>query len=318
MLDNLIFSLNATIPIFLLMVLGFVLYRLHFIDDHFVTQVNKFVFTISLPTQLFYDMAKVDIASVFDLRYLFFCMVTVLISMITIWVLSRWLIRNKSQIGEFVQGSYRSSAALFGTIFIQNIYGSCDISGIMLIGCVPLYNIFAVILLTTESPNRQASQPLRQSMSTCLHGIVTNPIILGITIGFVASLLHLHMPPIIDNTLGSIARLTAPLALIAIGSGIKGGQTISSINLTAMASIIKLMILPGLFLPLAHWMGFADQKMLGLIIMFGSVTTPSCYVMARQLGHEGSLTASICLATTLLSSLTLTFWIFLARTLGWI
>lgn len=318
MLDNLIFSLNATTPIFLLMVLGYVLHRLHFIDDHFVSQVNKFVFTISLPTQLFYDMAKVDVASVFDTRYLLFCATTVLVSMISIWLISRWLIHNKSQIGEFVQGSYRSSAALFGTIFIQNIYGSCDVSGIMLIGCVPLYNIFAVILLLTESPQQQPAASLRQSLGTCLHGIVTNPIILGITAGFVASLLRLHMPTIVDHTLGSISRLTAPLALIAIGSGIKGHQTSSNIRLTAAASAIKLMILPAIFLPLAHWMGFADEKMLGLIIMFGSVTTPSCYVMARQMGHDGSLTASICLATTLFSAFTLTFWLFLARTLGWI
>lgn len=97
-------------------------------------------------------MAKVDVASVFDSRYLLFCAISVLISMIAIWLLSHWLVRAKSQIGEFVQGSYRSSAALFGTIFIQNIYGSCDVSGIMLIGCVPLFNIFAVIC---SSPSRQ-------------------------------------------------------------------------------------------------------------------------------------------------------------------
>lgn len=318
MLSNLIFSLNATIPIFLLMVLGFVLRRLKFIDDHFVTQANKFVFTISLPTQLFYDMAKVDVASVFDSRYLLFCAISVLISMIAIWLLSHWLVRAKSQIGEFVQGSYRSSAALFGTIFIQNIYGSCDVSGIMLIGCVPLFNIFAVILLLTESPNRQQSANLRQSIGNCLRGIANNPIILGITAGFIASLLRMPMPPIADQTLGSIARLTAPLALIAIGSGINGKETLSNLRLTFIATAIKLMILPAIFLPIAHYMGFADQKMVGLIIMFGSVTTPSCYVMARQMGHDGSLTASICLSTTIFSALTLTFWLFLARTLGWI
>lgn len=317
MVDNLVFSLNATIPVFLVMLLGYVLYRIKFIDDQFVSQANKFVFVISLPVQLFHDMSSVDMAAMFDGRYVLFCALTVLISIVAIWILSRLFIKNRSVVGEFVQGSYRSSAAMLGAVFLTNIYGNSGMSGLMLISCVPLFNIFAVLVLTLESPQTQQSGNLRSGLSHSLKGIVTNPIIIGIVLGFIVSLMHISFPPIIDKTLGSIASLTAPLALIALGAGFRSDRAKSQVKLTTIATLIKLIVLPAVFLPIAFRLGFTGQKMAALIVMLGSVTTPTSYVMARQMGHDGSLTASICVATTLFSAFTLTFWFFLARSLDW-
>ena len=54
------------------------------------------------------------------------------------------------------------------------------------------------------------------------------------------------------------------------------------------------------------------------MVMLGSVTTPAGYVMAKQMGHEGTLTGSVCVTTTFFSALTLTFWVFWARSRGYI
>ena len=78
------------------------------------------------------------------------------------------------------------------------------------------------------------------------------------------------------------------------------------------------MIQPLIFLPVAVWMGFGGEKMIAILIMLASPTTPSCYIMAKNMHNDGVLTASIVVATTLLASVTLTGWIFLLRTLGWI
>ena len=83
-----------------------------------------------------------------------------------------------------------------------------------------------------------------------------------------------------------------------------------------MAASIKLLILPALFLPLAVRFGFTDSKLVALIVMLGSTSTPTCYIMARNLGHEGTLTASVIVLTTVCSAFTLTLWIFLGRSLG--
>ena len=42
-MDNLIFSLNATVPIFLLMLLGLFFRKIGWIDEDFASKMNKFV-----------------------------------------------------------------------------------------------------------------------------------------------------------------------------------------------------------------------------------------------------------------------------------
>ena len=76
--------------------------------------------------------------------------------------------------------------------------------------------------------------------------------------------------------------------------------------------------MPLVFLSAAVLMGFRNEALLALIIMLGSPTTPSCYIMAKNMKNDGVLTSSVIAATTLLSSVTLTFWIFIAKHLGYI
>ena len=72
-MENLIFSLNATVPIFLLMVLGFALRRLGVIDDIFASKMNKFVFLVPLPVLLFEDLSTVDFSQVWNMKFVLFC-----------------------------------------------------------------------------------------------------------------------------------------------------------------------------------------------------------------------------------------------------
>jgi predicted permease len=125
----------------------------------------------------------------------------------------------------------------------------------------------------------------------------------------------LDLPEIIDKTLSSFAKMASPLALITIGAGFEGRKAIAKIKPTVIASAIKLIVLPAVFLPIAVKMGFRDQALVALIIMLGSPTTPSSYIMAKNMGNDGVLSSSVVVLATLLSSVTLTFWIFLLRVL---
>lgn len=318
MAESLIFSLNSTMPLFFIMLLGYLLHRKNFLTDDFVAMANKFVFNVALPVQLFRDLATMDVRASFDAKYVLFCAAVTTASILVIWALAKLFLKEKHIVGEFVQACYRSSAAILGAAFIQNIYGSSGMSGLMILGSVPLYNIFAVIILTLESPALDAKSGMGEKIKKSLKGIVTNPILLGIAAGFVWSLLRLPMPTMANKTLSSLAGMTSPLALLAIGAGFKGREALGYLKPTAVATVTKLVILPAIFLPMAVHFGFTDQKLVALMVMLGSVTTPAGYVMAKQMGHEGTLTGSVCVTTTVFSALTLTFWVFWARSNGFI
>lgn len=312
-MENLIFSLNATIPVFLVMVIGYLLKNCRVVDEPFIKTLNSFNYKITLPVLLFKDISESDFFKVWDTKYVLFCFIVTLFSIAAIWIITLKLYHKKDLIGEFVQASYRSSAAVLGIAFIQNIYGDAGMAPLMIIGTVPLYNIAAVLILSFTGP--EAVGINRTSIKKSLWDIVTNPIILSILSGMAASLCSLQFPVILEKTINHIAVLATPLALLGLGAGFEGKKALAEIRPTLACSFIKLMLLPALFLPLAIWTGFQTEKLVAILIMLGSPTTVSCYIMAKNMKHKGILTSSVVVTTTFLSSVTLTFWLYLLKTL---
>ena len=312
-MDNLIFSLNATVPVFLLMVLGLVLRKLNWIDDVFASKMNQFVFKVPLPLLVFLDLATVDFEESWNFKFVAFCFVVTLISIsLSAGISLIW--KDRSIRGEFIQASYRSSAAILGIAFIQNIYGSAGMGPLMIIGSVPLYNMMAVVVLSVFKPGQTGLN--RQVVKKTLTGIVTNPIIIGIAAGLLWSAFRLPMAGIPEKVISNVAGTATPLGLMAMGATFDIRKAFGKAKPAVAASVMKLVGFAALFLPLAVWLGFRREQLVAILIMLGSATTVSCYVMARNMGHEGVLTSSTVMLTTLFSAFTVTGWLYILRTLG--
>lgn len=305
-MDSFLYSINATLPIFLMIILGKVLYQLHIIDTHFTKIADKYVFMAALPALVFKDLTENDIKGSFDGGYVLFCFLTTLSIILLIWGLTELFMKNESQKGAFIQASYRSSAAILGLAFIDNMYHSAGMAPLMIIGAVPLYNIFAVLILTLKGDNDSS-----HDIGKTILDIFKNPILLSILISMLFVFSGLRLPAFLNKTINSIGATATPLALISIGAGFEGRKAIKKIKPTIIASFIKLVLLAALFLPLAIYLGYRNQELMAILIMLGSPATVSCYIMAKNTGNDHVLTSSIIVLTTLLSSVTLTVWIFL-------
>lgn len=180
MWENVRFSMNSTMPLFFVMLLGYVLYQKKFLSDAFVAGANKFVFYVALPVQLFRDLAATDVRAAFDGAYVLFCFVVTLVSILGIWALAKLFLPDKRLVGEFVQVCYRSSAAILGTAFLQSIYGTAEMSSMMILGSVPLYNVMAVVILMLEGPEAAQAGSMTAKLKKSVKGILTNPTLLGI------------------------------------------------------------------------------------------------------------------------------------------
>lgn len=312
-MENLVFCLNATIPIFLTLLLGLFFRKIGLFDDAFVSRLNKFVFNAALPALLFLDIAKSDFSSVWNTKFVLFCFFVTLISIGISTGLS-YLLKPRNIQGEFIQASYRSSAAILGIAVIQNLYGNAGMAPLMIIASVPLYNVMAVVVLSVFKPDqgRLDGTVLKRT----LKGIVTNPIILGIVAGTLWSLLRLPFSKILDSTVGNLAKTATPLGLMAMGGSLHFGKAFSRLKASVACTFMKLIGYEALFLPLAIRCGFTKDKLVSIIIMLGSASTVTCFVMAKNMGHEGSFSSGVVLLTTLFSAFTLTFWLFLCKSLG--
>ncbi len=313
MLENLIFSLNATVPVFLLMILGLVFRKIGWIDDVFAAKMNSFVFKATLPLLVFEDLAVVDFKEAWNFRFVSFCFLVTLFSILFSSGIS-YLWKDRSIQGEFIQASYRSSAAILGIAFIQNIYGTSGMGPMMIIGSVPLYNIMAVIVLSFFQPERKKLDG--KLLKKTLLGILKNPIILGIVAGLIWSYFRLPFGGIFEKTVNNVARTATPLGLMAMGASFDIRQATGKLKPAVTAAVIKLVGFVMIFLPMAVMLGFRGQELVAIMIMLGSATTVSCYVMAKNMGHDGVLTSSVVMLTTMFSAFTITLWLYVLRSMA--
>ncbi len=313
-MSDFLFSINVTMPIFLVMLLGYFLRQKGMLTGEFASAANRFNFNVTLPFMVFRDIAVVDIYEVFDLKFVLFCAIASSVCFWTIWGLVKLFLKEKSLRGAFVQASFRSSAAVMGLAFINNIYGASAMGPLMIIGAVPLYNIYSVLVLTFEAEGNEV-RDTGKIKEACIN-IAKNPIIISIFLGLVVSLFQWDFPVIMDKTINSVAAMATPLALIGLGAGFEGRRALAKIKPTIWASAVKLLIQPLVFLPAAAYLGFTGEKMIAILIMLAAPATPSCYIMAKNMKNDGVLTASIVVMTTFLAAFTLTGWIYLLRTLS--
>ena len=287
--------------------------KLGWMDEVFAAKMNKFVFLVPLPVLLFEQLATVDFSEVWDIKFILFCFVVTAIS-ITISTLISLLWKDRSIKGEFIQATYRSSAALLGIAFIQNIYGTAGMAPLMIIGSVPLYNIMAVVVLSVFKPGNNSFD--KALVKKTLKGIATNPIIIGIVAGFVWSALKLSMPTILHKVVSNVGTTATPMGLMSMGATFELRKATSKMKPTIVAVFMKLVGFCAVFLPVAAVLGFRNEELIAILVMLGSATTVSSFVMARNMGHEGTLSSGVIMMTTLLSAFTLTMWLDVLRSFG--
>lgn len=311
-MENLVFSLNATVPVFFMMVLGVLFRKLGWIDEEFASKMNKFVFLVPLPVLVFEDLAMVDFAQAWNGKFVLFCFFATVLS-IGIAALVSCIWKANIIQGEFIQVSYRSSAALLGIAFIQNMYGNSGMAPLMIIGSVPLYNMMAVVILSFFHPEQKGLDG-KMIMKTA-KGIVTNPIIIGIAAGLLWSALNIPMPKILEKTVAHVGSVASPMGLMAMGASFDMKKAFAKVKPAFAAAFMKLIGLCAIFLPIAIKLGFRESELVAILVMLGSASTVSCFVMAKNMGHEGVLSSSVVMLTTMFSAFTLTGWLYILKSL---
>ncbi len=314
-MSSLIFSLEATVPIFLVIILGYILMRTGFFTPEFTRVADKYVFRIALPVLLFKQIATSDIYSEFQLKFVLYCMLATTAVFVLTWIYARFAIKDRDMRGAFVQASSRGSTAILGIAFIENIYGSSGMGPLMLASAVPLYNIYSVIVLTFGSKEHISG---KGAIKKALVNVAKNPIIIGILAGLVFVLTGIKIPTVPLKAITNIAQTATPVALLVVGAGFEGKQALAKIKPTCVATLFKLVLLPMIFLPVAVAMGFRNEALVAIIIMLASPTTVTSYIMAKNMGNDEVLSLSVIVLSTFLSPLTLTGWIFAAKYMAFI
>ncbi len=314
-IENLIFSVNAVLPVFVVMATGYFLKRRGMLDKATASVLNTLVFKLGMPALLFVDVYSSNLRESFDIRLILLVVVGTITSFFIIWGGAVLLIKDKQSIGSFVQGSFRSNFAIVGVSFAMAILGSryTGKSAIVLSFLVPTYNILSIIVLTCY---RKREGKLNNIFKTFIIEISRNPLILGILLGGICSLSGIKLPSAVINSLGYFKSLTTPVALLVLGSSISFENLRGKLRLGLAASFIKLVGQSVIFVLLAIWLRLDVESVIITFVAFGAPTAIASYIMSAEYHNDAELAANIVLISTLASSFTITLGVFMLKTLG--
>ena len=314
-MESLLFSLQSVLPLFLLILLGYLLRRKDMINDNFVNIGTKIVFNISLPLLLFTQIAAADLTTVFNPKLILYCLLTTIIVIGLLFLLVPRFVKDRPSAGAMIQGIYRGNLAILGVSLAVSMFGEegAAPTALLLPFTIPIYNALAVVVLTVYSKDSETSRP---SVGKILKGIVTNPLIIAIVIGLPFSLLHIQLPTLVTKCLSPITSLTTPLALICLGGQCTIQTVKDNLKLSLIATFIKLIIIPTLVILGAIALGLRGYDLGAIFIVYMSPTAVASYVMAKNMHSNDQLAGQILIMTTIFSCLTLFLGIFILRALA--
>ncbi len=302
-MNNIIFIINTVSPIFLIVILGWVLRKIGVINEEFIKQSIKFVFHVPLPILVFLKLATVDFNKLFDGKIIIIVYGCMLIIFFLGWILSKALIKRGEGRGVFIQGGFWPNNVIIGLALVMNIFGEDAVSKMVmiLIFLIPLDYMLSVIALTISDRKEKRSK----AMLDMIKSIALNPVIIAAIFAIVFSLIRFPIPNALINTGNYLAAITLPLALIGLGGTLKIKLLKNTSFITLGALIIKLLISPMLAITVGYFIGYTDIDLGILFIIFACPTAIISFVLADAMTPHGEIAGNIVLTTTLASAITI-------------
>jgi malonate transporter and related proteins len=309
-MQNLLFSLQVVSPVFLIILLGYILKYKKMINDQFVSLSSSIVFKIALPSLVFSKISSTDFTRSFNPLLINACLIGTVVSFVLAWLIVIPVTKDGRTRGAFIQGAYRSNYAIIGFAVVFNMFGESGLqkAAILLSFIMPLYNVLAIIALTIPASKGKGINKKRVVIE-----ILTNPLILAATSASVVSFFKVPIHSIIFDTCNYLAALALPLALLGIGGSLSAMSVKSRFLESFLASLLKIAIYPLVFTIIIYFWGFRGEELGIGFVVFASPGAIAGFAMAKAMDNDSELAANIIVISTLLSVVTLSFGIFLLK-----
>ncbi len=324
-MDSFIFSVNAVLPIILMVALGYALKKAGFITKDFSKRTNKLVFRFFLPAMLFVNVYDIDIQQGIDLNYILYVVIFVLLTFFVMIPAVTFITKDKFRRGPLLQATFRSNFAFIGIPLAQALFGDegVKIAALLSAVTIPLYNILAVISLSMFN-----SESGKFSVKKILTGIVKNPLIQGIFLGVAVLIIRilfvkldfsfrLNQTPIY-TVLDYLSKMATPLALITLGAQFEFSAVKELKKEILWGTILRTVIVPvvALSISLIFRNTFSGAHYASFIAVFATPVAISTVPMTQEMNNDAVLAGQLVVWTTIFSALTVFIASFIFKFLG--
>lgn len=323
-MESFIFATNATLPIVIMVLIGYFIKRIGLLKPDAAKVMNNVVFRVLLPAMLFLNIYNIEDLGSISLNYVWYVLgFTILLFFVFLPVVNL-LFKQKNQRGVILQSIFRSNYALIGIPLATALFGAegAAIASLLAAFIVPVFNILGVICLCIYSDEG------KPDIKKILINIAKNPLICGVMAGlavlgiraiFVNTGVSFRLSEIVPvySVLNYLSSAATPLALLALGAQFEFSAIPALKRQIIFGIALRSVIIPTLALGIAYFIGaFNGAHFAAFVAMFATPVAVSTVPMCQEMGADHALAGQLVVWTTTISSVVIFVVSFILKAVG--
>jgi malate permease and related proteins len=304
--------ISVTIPIFLLILIGYLFRRKGIITETAVPELNSIAYYLGLTSLIFTSIIKYDLKKIFNIGIIKTLCTTYAIFIVIVFFSVYFLKINTKTKGAMAVSSFRCNMAFIGIPIIISAFGDIAAAktAIIIAFMTPANVIFAIIFFKLLN----GSNENRRNYARFFLDFIKDPILIASVLGILVSYFRLIIPVAIMNLLNTLAGLAVPLALLTIGASFSFSHIRKNLKLLIPASVLKLLVEPFIAYFISRYLfkiGALDISI--IVILFAMPLAVAAYIMGKEYGSDSDFLSSSLIISTISSAFTLTLWLFIMK-----
>lgn len=310
-MENLVVATNAVIPFMVYILLGALAIKLKLVKETFLKELNGVVFKVFFPFIMFNNLYDVDFGKLSGAGYVGFAVAATLALIILAFLLVPLFSKDNRRRGVITQAIFRSNSVLYAIPLAQSVFSEdgASMASIVVAFVVPIYNIASVAILEYYRGGKI-------SFGKLFVNILKNPLIIGAIAGVLFNMLPLTMPDCLVLPISELCNMATPLSLFVLGGTLHFSSMKKNALPLAVGTTSKLVAVPALITLIMYAIGFRDSEFFVVFCMFATPVAAASYPMAQSMDADADLAGEYVVITTVLSIVTIFFWILILKNIG--
>lgn len=302
--------LEVTLPVFALVLCGWIAARRGLIADVAVEGLNTFVFWFALPAMLYRAVSSQPISQIVDARFF----AAFLLAGTVLYAAVLWASRGRDASGRtaLAFSATHGNVGYLGLPLLAQLGDERRLPGMVMamMADICVLIVASIVLFEFARGGAEAGIPLARRLRRALGGLLRTPLILGIVAGFAASATGLTLPAPAESFVRLLAQAAGPCALFAIGASLGGRAVIVDRAVTGLIAA-KLVAHPALVAVAMAAFG-VDPTLAAIGVLAASLPTASnTFILSQRYGVDPRAIGSAIVIGTFAAAATVSFVIWL-------
>ncbi len=293
--------IEALLPIFFLIILGYFFKRIKFPNEEFWASSDKFTYYVLFPALLIYKLSTASLEGIDGFNFILSAFLTMIVLTLALMLFNRFIKKFKGDaFTSIYQGAIRFNTYVFLAL-VDAIFGDSGLvlAALLMTFMIPLINIFCISIFSIYAASNKIT------VKSFMLSIVKNPLIMGCVVGGFLNFFGITLFTPLEKTLGILSSAALPLGLLSVGVGLHLSSIKEAKLELILAIIVKLVVYPLAIYFIGQALGITGLALLVLVVFGSMPTASSAYILARQLGGDLKLMSAVITMQTLLSILSI-------------